>query len=105
MNNRSTLFVEWLFAGTEPTSERPNHAPSERRFLAEAVSKLEITRFSGVASPFPKCREADTERSGGSIFALDVEAARFDTASTHFRPSTPRCIEGRFQCQTVIPPF
>jgi hypothetical protein len=48
--------------------------------MAEAVSKLETTQFSGVALPFPKCREADTERSGGATFALDVEVARFDTA-------------------------
>ncbi|WP_154678228.1 hypothetical protein [Paraburkholderia nodosa] len=52
--------------------------------LAEAVSKLEITRFSGVALPFPECREADTEHSGGSTFAPDVDVTRFDTTSAEF---------------------
>jgi hypothetical protein len=49
--------------------------------LAEAVSKFESTRVSGVALPFPKCREADTARSDGSTFTLDAEVVRFDTAS------------------------
>lgn len=53
----------------------------QRRLMAEGVSKLEITRFSGVALPFPRCREADTERSGGATFAVDVEVARFYTVS------------------------
>jgi hypothetical protein len=48
---------------------------------AEGVRELEITQFSSVALPFPKCREADTARSDGSIFASDVEVARFDTPS------------------------
>jgi len=57
---------------------------AECPFLAEAVSKLETTRFSGVALPFPTCREADTERFDRSTFSLDVEVARFDTASAGF---------------------
>ncbi|MBY4869015.1 hypothetical protein K6W76_21290 [Burkholderia anthina] len=61
----------------------------ERPFWVEVVSKLEITRFSGVALPFPKCREADTEHSGGSIFAPAVEAARFDTTSVGNRRPYP----------------
>ncbi|MFM0174647.1 hypothetical protein PQR33_35530 [Paraburkholderia sediminicola] len=59
----------------------------DRLFVAEVVSKLETTRFSGITLPFPKYREADTERSGGSTFALDVEVARFDTASAE--PGNP----------------
>ena len=55
---------------------------------AEAVSKLETTRFSGVALPFPTCREADTERFDRSTFSLDVEVARFDTASAQCRRYT-----------------
>jgi len=75
-----------------PTSERPLHILNRPLGLhkpvwlkgAEAVSKLEIIWFSGVALPFPKCREADTEHSGGSTFAPDVDVARFDTTSVGF---------------------
>ncbi|MGF6931069.1 hypothetical protein OKW41_000208 [Paraburkholderia sp. UCT70] len=60
-----------------------------RQQSAEGVSKLEIAWFSGVALPLPKCREADTEHSGGSTFALNVEAACFDTPSANWRHSPP----------------
>jgi hypothetical protein len=39
---------------------------TERRLSTEAVSKLEIPRFLGVALPLPMCHEADTEHSGGA---------------------------------------
>jgi hypothetical protein len=50
---------------------------------AEAVSKLKIRRFSGVALPFPRFREADRGRSGGSTSSLNDSGARFDTASAN----------------------
>ncbi|WP_240975144.1 RNA-guided endonuclease InsQ/TnpB family protein [Paraburkholderia aromaticivorans] len=73
----------------EYATRRKQHRKVKLRWRrsAEAVSKLEITRFSGVALPLPTCCEADTERSGGSIFALDVRVARFDTASAGARRS------------------
>lgn len=37
--------------------------------------------FSDLASPFPKYREEDADRSGESTFALDVEVGRFCTTS------------------------
>lgn len=74
--------------GAEPTPERPTADPCERRVVAEAVSKREITRFSGAALPFPKCREADTEHSGGSLSPLAGPGTRFYTASAG-RSRTP----------------
>jgi hypothetical protein len=55
-------------------------------FLAEAVSKLEIRRFLGVALPFPRFREADRERPGASTSSLNGSSARFDTASADYCP-------------------
>jgi len=81
------------------------HWPTSGRLPAEAVSKLEITRFSGVALPLPKCREADTEHSGGSTFAPDVDVTRFDTTSAMKQPSfdaSLRRSDGRSTPQTVI---
>lgn len=58
----------------------------DRPLWVEAVSKLEITRFSGAALPFPKCREADTEHSGGSPSPLAGPGTRFYTASVDHGP-------------------
>lgn len=58
----------------------------ERLLLDEGVSKLEMARFSGGALPFPKGRDADAARSDESIFAPEVEAARFDRPSAEQRP-------------------
>ena len=50
--------------------------------------KLESTRFSGVALPFPRHCEANTARSGGSIFSSVAFRVRFHTPSASKRRST-----------------
>ncbi|MGF6240357.1 hypothetical protein P3T42_002108, partial [Paraburkholderia sp. GAS38] len=42
----------------------------------------------------PTCREADTERFDRSTFSLDVEVARFDTASADWRQTQARVTGG-----------
>ena len=40
--------------------------------------------FSGVALPFPKCRQADMARSEGSIISNHVFGMRFHTPSADY---------------------
>jgi hypothetical protein len=64
-----------------------------RLWPAEAMSKLKITRFQGVALPLPRCREADIERSNKPLFALNRKGVRFGTlwASTGRSTSNGIC--------------
>jgi hypothetical protein len=42
MKEHSSLTREWPVTGADPTPERPTDGACERRFVAQAVSKLEI---------------------------------------------------------------
>ena len=63
---------------------------AQRPFTTEAVSKLKITGFQGVALPLPRCREAGVERSDKPNFALSQSGVRFDTAWTQ-KSHSPCC--------------
>jgi hypothetical protein len=71
--------------------------------MAEAVSKLEIRRFSGVALPFPRFREADRGRSGGSTSSLNDSGARFDTASADYCPMQGAVVDPCAAYGTAVP--